>query len=180
MNIVINIILFQSAWFATVISVANSLESLAITSVLAVLGLHLYLVKDKSREVLLILIVGLIGFFVDSSLIIGNVFSASGTLGVENFAPVWLIMLWMLFAITINHSLAWLKENYTLAGVLGATFAPVAYYVGSNFEVLTFSKDYTLAGVMIVIGVTWAVVTPLMVFVSSLIPANEIELTDPR
>lgn len=178
MKVLINVILFQLGWFACVISVSNHMEYVAICSVIAVLAVHIYLVKEKYKEVLLILAGGFIGFFVDSILIVGGVFSTSGEIGPDGLAPVWLVMLWMLFSATINHSLRWLGNNYLIAGLVGFIFAPFAYYFGSNFNVLTFSTDYSVSQVMIIIGSTWAFVTPLIVFTSKAISINTVKVTD--
>ena len=178
MKNLINFVLFQVGWFVTVISVSNQMEYIAIFSVLGVLAAHLYLIAEKLKEFILILAAGLLGFVVDSILISGDLFSASGDLGLKDMAPLWLVLLWMLFSITINHSLGWLRYKYLLAALMGAVFAPLAYYVGTNFEVLTFSNNYSSMGVMLIIGFTWAVVTPLMIYVSRSIFHHQLKMLD--
>lgn len=170
----LNFLLFQIGWFATVLSVANQLELLAAVSVLTIIAIHLLLIDDKFNEIYLVIAAGLAGFIIDSVLIANDVFATSGVIALEEMAPLWLIMLWMLFSITINHSLGWLRKSYWLAGVLGFIFAPFAYYVGQKFEVLTFSGSYTTGTVLAIIGVTWAIATPLLIFVSHAISTSQL------
>jgi hypothetical protein len=42
------------------------------------------------------------------------------------WAPTWLIMMWALFATTINLSMGWLKGRWVLSVFMGAVFGPLA------------------------------------------------------
>lgn len=43
-------------------------------------------------------------------------------------APVWILALWAAFAMTFNHSLAYLRDRPALAAVLGLVGGPLAYW----------------------------------------------------
>lgn len=173
MKVAINFILFQAGWFVTVIGVANQSEWVAIACVCIILFAHLYMMTDKHTELLLIIAAGLMGFIIDSVLISQGLFATTGNIGLEGMAPLWLIALWMLFAITVNHSLGWLQGRYMFAGLLGFVFAPLAYLAGDKFGVLNISTDYSLYQVLLVIGVVWAIVTPLLLLVSHASSSNQ-------
>lgn len=173
MKVALNFILFQAGWFVTVIGVANQSEWVAIACVSTILFAHLYMVTDKLTELLLIITSGLLGFVIDSVLISQGLFVAAGIIGLQGMAPLWLIALWMLFAITVNHSLGWLQGRYLVAGLLGLIFAPVAYLAGDKFGVLTISADHGMYQVLLVIGAVWAVVTPLLLLISHASSSNQ-------
>ena len=173
MKVAINLILFQAGWFVTVIGVANQSEWIAITCVWIILSTHLYIVTDRQTELLLIIVAGVMGFIIDSVLISQELFSAAGNIGFKGMAPLWLIALWMLFASTVNHSLGWLKGRYMTSGSLGFIFAPLAYVAGDKFGVLTISTDYSMYQVLLVIGLVWAVATPLLLLISHASTSNQ-------
>lgn len=172
----INFVLFQIGWFVTVISVAKELEYAAILAVFCIIGIHLLLVEERLNEILLVLIVGFVGTLVDSLLISQGVFVTSGNLAIGNMAPLWLVMLWMLFSITINHSLKWLRKSYIAASCAGFVFAPIAYYFGQKFEALSFEISYSVEMSLLMIGITWAIVTPLLIFVSCTVSSGNLKL----
>ena len=89
-----------------------------------------------------------------------------GQEGPAETAPMWLVSLWMLFAITINHSLGWLKERYLLAALMGFVFGPVAYYGGSKLGAITMPVELGLNTTIIFSGIIWAFVMPLLLVIS--------------
>jgi len=87
----------------------------------------------------------------------------SGTL-ITNTAPYWIVVMWALFATTINVSLRWLKYKYLIAALLGAVAGPLAYYGGSRLGALEFlNPEWAL----ISLAVGWAIFTPLLVLISN-------------
>lgn len=166
MQLVINFVLFQVAWFICVISAARQLEWFAVLSIALAIAVHLLLVKERKAELLLILTAGLIGLLLDSLLISLGVFTPMNSWGLANFAPLWLIALWMLFGITLNHSLRWLQQRYLVAAVMGFVFAPVAYWAGQRLGALTFPPDQSPVFSLLTIGICWILVTPLLLLCS--------------
>ena len=166
MNIVVNIVLFQFGWFAVVLSAANHMEFLPVIIVTNIVAIHLFLVEKYRPELILVVICGLIGFVVDSINISYGIFSIVGQEGPVEIAPMWLVSLWMLFAITINHSLGWLKERYLLAALMGFVFGPVAYYGGSKLGAITMPVEFGLNTTIIFSGIIWAFVMPLLLVIS--------------
>ena len=53
-------------------------------------------------------------------------------------APYWLVVMWALFATTINVSMAWMKNRWLLAVVMGAVFGPMAF-AGEKLGAVNFS-----------------------------------------
>ena len=169
MQMLINFILFQVGWFACVISAASQLEWLALLSIGVVITTHLFLVKDRIPELQLILVAGTIGLLLDSALISLGVFTPISNFSYQGIAPLWLVGMWMLFGITLNHSLRWLYQRYVLAALLGFVFAPIAYLAGQRLGALTFPPDHTPITSLLIIGACWLIVTPLLVHSSRIL-----------
>ncbi|WP_455208746.1 DUF2878 domain-containing protein [Kaarinaea lacus] len=166
MQLVINFVLFQLGWFACVIGAARQLEWLAVLSIVLIIAIHLFLVKDRMRELQLILTAGMLGLVLDSALISLGVFTPASNLGLHNIAPLWLISLWMLFGITLNHSLRWLQQRYIIAALMGFVFAPLAYWAGQRLGALSFPPDHSPIFSLLVIGACWLLITPLLLLSS--------------
>jgi hypothetical protein len=101
----------------------------------------------------------LTGFMWDSFLVWRNWIDYSSGMMIANAAPYWIVVMWGLFATTLNVSLAWLKQKMVLAALLGAVAGPLAYYAGLKLNALQFG-DMTVALVALALG--WALFTPLL------------------
>ena len=165
----VNFILFQFGWFVVVMAAANRIEIVSIIVVINILAVHAIVVGNFKTEMLLVVVTGCIGFVVDSILIALEVFSVVGSVGIEGLAPVWLVALWMLFAITINHSLNWVRGHYLIASLLGLVFAPVAYYGGHKLGAIGIPVEYSLHLTLLAIGATWAVIMPLLSAIATIL-----------
>jgi hypothetical protein len=157
----VNFLLFQAGWFACVIAAARQQDWLAALSVGAAITIHLFLVKERVPELKLVLVAGLLGLGLDSVLITTGVFTPVNSFSALGIAPLWLIGLWMLFGITLNHSLGWLRQRYLIAALLGLVFAPVAYAAGQKLGALSFPRGHVPLS-LAVIGGCWLLVTPLL------------------
>lgn len=79
----------------------------------------------------------------------------------NSIAPIWIIALWVGFALTLNHSLSWLKGRPWLAAVMGAVSAPFSYWIGATtWKAVEYAAALPL--VTIVLAVSWALMTPLL------------------
>ena len=96
LSILFNIIWFQVCWFACVL-IGNK----AAIVILIIIVCAYTTVKPLRSEWPLIVGISLLGLVVDISLIkVGVLNQASTTV----FPPLWLSVLWLVFATTINHS----------------------------------------------------------------------------
>ena len=165
MRTVINFVLFQAVWFALVLGAARGLPWLGALAVAAALIIHFAMTPPKERrvEVLLVVAAAALGFFTDSCL------GAAGAITLvpwgfpAPFSPLWMIMLWINLATTINVSLAWIRERHALAIVFGSIGGPVAYYSGAKLGAMTRLPG---PGDLLLIGLAWAVVFPLLLAVN--------------
>ena len=161
-----NFILFQFGWFAGVLGAAWNLSILGSVLMAMILIGHLAVSRQTINEVLLILFAILLGTLWDSWLLNQGGLSFNSCMWHAAFAPYWIILLWALFATTINHSLGWLKQRYTLAAILGAIAGPAAYYGGARLGAVELLDP---EAALLALSVGWAIWTPLLCYVASLL-----------
>ena len=83
---------------------------------------------------------------------------ANGTL-LADTAPYWMVMLWAVFATTLNVSLRWLRARPGLAALFGAIGGPIAYYSGAKLGALELAAA---GAALVAIAIGWALLTPLL------------------
>ena len=159
MRKIINVIIFQTAWFAAVLGTARGMPWLGVVAVLLALAIHLALSPNRISELLLALCAAVMGFIADSGLIAGGAFSPVPYIFPTPFSSLWMVMLWVNFATTINVSMVWLRGRYVVAAIFGAIGGPMAYYSGAKLGAMTGMPE--LIG-LLAIGITWAFASPLL------------------
>ncbi len=156
-------LLFQIGWFACVLSGAHGLPWAGTGIALAIVAWHVTRAVRLRQELLLVLSAAAIGALFDSLLVVlGWIVYTSGTL-MANTTPHWMVALWMLFAMTLNVSLAWLKRRLFVAVLFGAVGGPLAYLGGSKLGALHFVAP---TPALIALAVGWALCTPLLVMLA--------------
>ncbi|WP_143731490.1 DUF2878 domain-containing protein [Microbulbifer sp. GL-2] len=148
-----NAILFDIAWPVCVI-IARPWVVVPFT--LASLGFHLIFVANLRSEPLWLAGIFLFGVGVDSVLFhLGVLQNLSGS----SWPPIWLICLWLNFAMTLRYSLVLLQRNLWLATLLGGIFGPFSYYTGALLNG-TVELHRPLWQSILVLSVLWAVMLP--------------------
>ena len=149
----VNAGLFQLGWFACVLG-GNSLWLLLAGGALLA---HLLWISRSLAQVRLIAVVCVLGSTVDGLLLNAGVFAfkQAGVL-----IPFWLVLLWALLAITLNHCLAWTAKPLWRAILLGAIGGPLSYYAGQRLGAVQFPLGLwpTLLG----LSLLWAGLFPLL------------------
>lgn len=157
----VNFALFQIGWFACVLGAADPRPAMAWAGplvVLLLLAVHLGRSRESSSELRLLIGVGLFGFAVDS------VLSATDVLRYEDrlvawLAPPWIVALWLMFAATFRHSLAWLAPRPAVAFLLGAVGGPLSYAAGARLGALEWPENVVRSA--LVTSVVWGLAVPL-------------------
>lgn len=163
MRLFFNFFGFQVGWFACVYGAANTRPLLGPLVVLIIVTIHLAISKNTYKELILLTVVGLIGLFWDSLLMIfGLVTYPSGVI-FSGLAPYWVVSMWVLYATTLNVCLHWLRKRYFLSIFLGALLGPLAYFIGEKLGGINIlNHRYSL----FFIGVGWAMILPMLNVVS--------------
>ncbi len=156
-----NVVGYQAVWFASVggagagLAWAGPLAAAIFVAATLAFG-------GRARADLRLLAVALpLGILLDTA------FAASGWLRYAEpwpwtwAAPVWIWSLWAGFAMTLNHSMAFLRERPLAAAVLGLFGGPLAYWAAAGaFDAVSFGAP--VAWVMGALAIGWAVVLPVL------------------
>lgn len=164
MKILINLLLFQVAWFACVLGGAKGLPWVGPMVVAAVVLYHLRHAEDHHIELLLIAVAAAVGTLFDSLLVATGALSYPSGQWHPLLAPYWIIALWVAFATTLNVSMRWLEGRSLLAFLFGAAGGPLAYFSGSQLGAVTL-EDPALAFTALSLG--WGLLTPLLIGIAS-------------
>jgi hypothetical protein len=154
-----NLVLFQVGWWTLVLTAAHGQPGLGIGLVSLSLVWHLAVARAPLAEAALVGLTGLVGLVTDSLLLAtGWVDFAGGALAGQ-LAPLWMVALWVNFALTLNVALRPLQARPLLAAGLGLIGGPAAYLGGAELGAMTFSNAPAALGAL---AVEWAVLTPLL------------------
>jgi hypothetical protein len=162
-HVLINFVAFEVGWFAVVIGAAHHHLRAGMAMALLVVLLHLCMSQRPLRELQLLLSVMLLGAVWDSALAANHVINYSAGQMLPSLAPVWIIAVWALFATSLNVSLVFLRGRLWLAALFGAIGAPLSFLGGMRLGSLQFPH---LATAMVVLAIGWAVLMPLLVYLS--------------
>lgn len=157
-----NFLLYQLAWFACIMGAAEGLPWAGVVVGLLVVGLHLGLAHTPRTELGIIGLTGLIGGVWETFIVRQDWVEYLGQFG-EQFPPLWIITLWLAFATTFNVSLRWLQRRYLFAALFGLVGGPLAWYAGMRLGALRLPELQTD---LTAIGLGWAVVMPLLLFLT--------------
>ena len=143
-----NLVGFNIAWFGLVF-----IGDLFIPVAAVLFIVQLWAFQSTKNELLLICLVATTGIWLDYALVYLGVFIFPETNGI----PLWLITLWIVFAGTIRHSLAFLEKSKLLQFFTGAIFAPLSYLAGAKLSVVYLVPSLGVSYVLL--ACIWA---PLM------------------
>ena len=150
-----NAVWFQATWFCCVLG-REAWVPIALLSV----ALHFFLVESVPAEFRRLLPVALTGIAVDVMLTVLGVFDFS----VTTLVPLWLIILWWVFAAAVYRSFAKIGQSSWLAAVLGGIAVPFNYMVGAGLGAVSLPYGNTVT-VAILVAV-WTVLLPLLYRIS--------------
>jgi len=163
-SIIINILLFQLGWFACVLGGAYGHALLGSLVAVAIILFHCYRSTDRITEIRLLTVALIIGFIFESIVSWQGLARYNHGQYFDMIAPHWMILMWPLFATTLNLSMRWLKNLAPLlVGLFGAAFAPLAYYAGFKLGAVEYD-DLTLS--LSIISIAWAALLPALVMFS--------------
>ncbi len=161
LNVFVNAMLFNAVWIACV---AGSAKQLIWPSVLSVAVLALYQLHPKNRhpnDIKLVVLSIVLGIIVDTLWVQFGYMDFTEKRPFSSLAPAWIIILWVGFALTVNHSLKWLKANLFLPAITGAIAAPLTYFAGIKIGAVEYTASVT--EVSIGLAVAWAISLTILV-----------------
>lgn len=163
-NVIVNAVLFQIVWLSCVVGSAYGLTWPSVASFTALAVWQLAPKRRAASDISLLWVALVMGLVIDSLWIkLGFMdFYTDGP--VEGLAPLWIIILWLGFALTINHSLNWLKAHPLLPAAMGLIGGPLSYYAGLEFGAVEYLSDELLISASL--GIAWALTMIVLVRIS--------------
>jgi uncharacterized membrane protein YjjP (DUF1212 family) len=159
LRLVVNVVVYQCAWFACVLGAAANRPWIGVVAAAAAVLLHLVMAPAPRRELPLILLATLAGAAFESLLGASGWVRSSPSLLVGSVMPVWMVALWAAFATTLNVSLRALRRRYLVSALIAAVGAPLAYQAGAALGALQWVQA-TPALLLVACG--WALLLPLL------------------
>ncbi|UZE97773.1 DUF2878 domain-containing protein [Alkalimarinus alittae] len=155
-HIVINAVLFQCCWFLAIFS-----EWYWAVMPLLLMILHNYLISPrKLNELKTVAVIAFSGITIDTLFKVSGIHSFGDVLLLtERSVPIWLCVLWVGFALTVNHSLNWLVKKTPLFIVGCAIAGPMSYSAGRANGVIDFSNQ-SLA----LISIEWIAIALITIY----------------
>lgn len=152
--VLINAVLFQLLWFACVLGSANRLFIPALCAFLLLAAFQLRAHRRAEGDYSLLILSLALGILIDSLWLMLGFVEFTDPRPLPFLAPAWILVLWAGFALTINHSMAWVNAHPLLPGVLGAVGGPLSYLAGERLGAVAFLVDRPI--VLTAIGLAWA------------------------
>ena len=156
-----NVFGYQGVWLACVAGASAGLVWPGVVASLAFAAATLIFAGQRSADLRTLAIAAPLGFGLDSLLVSAGWLTYSPAGPASVLAPVWIGAIWLSFALTLNHSLAFLRPHRAVSALLGLAGGPFAYWSASKaFGVIEFAQP---AGTtMLVVGLCWAALLPLV------------------
>jgi hypothetical protein len=168
---ILNLIFFQGLWFVAVIGASNDNNWYPLIGLVVFIACNHFLSDFARADNLLVGIAILTGLVVETAFLQIGLFSYNGGEPWTNIAPIWILVLWANFALTMNGCLRWLQGRYLLAAVLGTLGGPLSYFGGIKLGAAAAGTSMPV--VLLVIAALYAVVTPTFLMIAGRLAAAE-------
>lgn len=169
MRNLVNFILFQAGWCVAVLypGSVSALVSLAL-----VLGHLMFISAFPQRELRFIIMVAVLGSALDVVHLTLGVLAFPGHEGAyaQGMIPLWLVMLWAVFASAINHCLYWMRHYRAVLLGLPPFAGALAYYSAESMGAIEIGHG--LWGV-VAIAIGWGLLYPVLVRISQWLESTE-------
>ena len=170
MGRLLNFAMFYLGWFACVVGAAQGELWLGPSVVAALVLIHLSLTPRPVQEIWLILVIGIFGFAIDTVQASAGLYAFTRTSAAPWLCPLWMVALWMIFATTLNTSMAWLAGRYGLAAALGALCGPASYAAGARLGAIELPAHARVS--LVGIAIVWACVMPTLLWLRTLLSTS--------
>ena len=155
-----NLVGYQLVWFGVVICAARGQPWLSVALAAAFATVQWLVSSQQASDARLLACAVACGILLDGSL------AGSGLLQYASpkpalLAPAWILALWAAFAMTLNHSMTFLRGRPLLAAAFGAVGGPLAYLGASRgFDAVAFVEPGWPALLGLALG--WGLAMPAL------------------
>jgi hypothetical protein len=169
MHVIVNALGFQAGWWACVLGVVHGYETAALVFCGLLVLAHLSWVAHARQEIQLAGVALLLGIFLDTLLQSFAVIHFEGRAW-GWLSPFWLWTLWVLFALTLNSSLAFLKRlPLLIAAAAGLVFGPLSYLAGAALGAAYLHRSLFELSVL---ALVWMMALPILVWMAQRISTD--------
>lgn len=152
----LNLIGFQAVWLSCVIGAGQGMWLPGLLAAALFALLMLAFGKGRRRDLRTLAIALPIGFVMDSVLVKSEWLRYAEAFPSSEWAPLWIMALWLAFALTLNHSLRAVYRNRVYAFLFGLLGGPLAYGIaGVRFDAMTV--EHRLVPSLLLIGAVWGI-----------------------
>ncbi|MBC7756569.1 MAG: DUF2878 domain-containing protein [Bdellovibrio sp.] len=162
-NVIVNFVLFQIGWFVCVLGAAKQMPWVGVIFMLCFLAWHLSQALRAKHELILVIITVIIGGIYDFMMTSNHLLTYQSPGWGAALPAAWILALWAEFAMILNVSLRWMKKRYVIALLFGAIGGPLAYIGAARLGAVSIDA---LPLSYVALSVGWAIVTPLLLFLS--------------
>ncbi|MEM8843856.1 MAG: DUF2878 domain-containing protein [Pseudomonadota bacterium] len=154
--ILYNFIGFQAVWAACAYGSINGSPLLGVYAAAVYILIHFVFSKSKTLDLIVMLSVAIVGILLDSL----NAYIGIITFNHEsNLLPLWLMTLWLCFALILPHSLFWLNKYPLIAVFLGGIGGSGSYFIGHQLGAISLSDSLLTS--LSVYFIEWAIIIPV-------------------
>lgn len=152
----LNFVTFYVGWWACALGASYGYTWVGPTLIPVWVGLHLIFSPTRKGELLFIVAMAGLGFLIDTICIQTGLFRIEPAMPV---APLWLVAMWVLWAITFE-SMVLLRQHLALLILTGAISGPITYFAGKSLNIIHFGQPYWLT--IGLHGILWGTILPLL------------------
>lgn len=164
MNTWLNIIGYQCVWL---VAIWGASLGLWWPAALAMLPFAAWiLAREGARmDLMLMACVVPIGAAMDTLMAATGLLRYAAPVPSANLAPLWIVAIWMAFALTLRHTFRFLFGKPAWAALFGAIGAPLAYLgAGRGWHAVRFGHGPLAA--LATLAALWALALPTMLFIA--------------
>jgi hypothetical protein len=162
-----NAVGFNIVWLATVLGAASGFAWAGPAALLVFATCQLSMATRPRYDVAAMAVFATAGLLIDSAWSLSGAVSYAAAGPAPHLAPLWLVTLWAAFALTIGHSLTWLRPRHALASMFGLLGGGFSYWAGARLGAVEPAMPGWLYGVGV--GIGWAVALPVLIRLTAIV-----------
>lgn len=160
-----NLLAFQALWLVFVGGAGRGHWWPGLLGLMLFLAWQIPRSKWPRADLVLVVVAAVLGALVDTAWVWLGLRYAE-PVPHPGLAPIWIVGMWMAFALTLNHSLRFFQHHLAWAALFGLVGGPLAYHVAATqFAAVRFPEPAWPA--YLALALAWAVVTPLLLRLAS-------------
>lgn len=177
----LNSLCYTIGWFWCVLFGIHDQSIVAIIGAVSLILFQLYCTKIQDialyiQDVLLVIFSVPLGALLEIFFIQTNLIHYANI--TKMLPPIWIVFLYPLFSLLLNHSLKIIKTNYLASFLFGFLGAPISYIAGISLGGLTF--PYPLLTTWIMIGICWGLFLCLLTKIANIVEKATAETLEDR